>query len=101
MDVIRIDTTKHPHPNRYRRALIRCLLGVFSGIGLTLIGLFSVAGDLTGWRAWLAALIILGPTVVFLSAIAFATYLEGLETERYGGAYEESPAAGGPSLPPT
>lgn len=99
MSVIRVDTTKHPHPNRYRRALVRCLLGVVAGIAMTVFGVFVIFWDRTGWRAWLAALIILGPTVVFLSAIAFATYLEGLETERYGGVYEQLPAAEGPAPP--
>jgi hypothetical protein len=93
MGLLDIDEAKHPHPRRYRRARSLLVVGILFGILLTVLGLAFSSYGYDGTRAWLVTLTIIGPSVIFLSAVGFATYLEGLEKETYGRAYEgeESP----------
>lgn len=84
-----IDRTKHPHPRRYRRALSLLTAGVIIGLFLTVFGIFIAASGYTGMRAWLVTATVIGPAVIFLAAVGFATYLENLEKERYGGVYHD------------
>lgn len=92
MQALHIDRSKHPHPRRYRRALAGSLLGAAAGVALTVFGIYAATLDLEGVGLWLVSGVILGPSVVFLSAVAFATYLESLEKAKYGGVYEDEPA---------
>ena len=89
MPLFRVDETKHPHPRRYRRALGWLIAGVIFGLALTVFGIAMAPGGYTGARAWLVAATIIGPSIIFLAAVGYATYLEGLEATKYGGVYEE------------
>ena len=98
MGIMRVDPSKHEHPRRYRLALAWCLLGVGAGIAMTLFGLYLLQFDMEGALLWFTSFVLIGPAVIFLSAVGFATYLETLETQRYGGIYNETLAEAPPRL---
>lgn len=97
--MFQVDPSKHEHPRRYRLALAWCVLGVCAGLAMTAFGLYLLQFDMRGGVLWFTSLVLIGPTTVFLSAVAFATYLENVETKSYGGVYhdDEALAAGPPS----
>lgn len=93
MGLFNIDESKHPHPRRYRRALALLIAGVLIGFLLTGIGLAMVPYGYDGGRAWLVTLSLIGPSMIFLTAVGYATYLERLERENYGRIYEDDQPA--------
>lgn len=88
MQVLHVDPAKHAHPNQYRRALRWLVFGVIAGLSLTGLGLYVATYQLGGAWRWLSAAILLGPSLVFLAFVAFSTYLERLEQDRYGAVYQ-------------
>ena len=98
MTVFHIDRSKHPHPRRYKRALGLALLGVVVGLAMTVFGLYLTGLGFTGNEVWLVTPVLLGPSLVFLSAVGFATYMEKLETASYGGSYHDDPPDESPGL---
>lgn len=88
-----INGSKHPHPRRYRRALTLLIMGILIGFVLTAIGLAMVPYGYEGSRAWLITLSLVGPSIIFLTAVGYATYLETLEGDTYGSIYEDEPPA--------
>ena len=97
MPPFNIDRSKHPYVRRYKRALAYAFLGVAIGIAMTIYGLFAAGIHVRGGGTWIVTLAIAGPSVVFLSAVAFATYMENLERHSYGGSYHEPPGTAEPS----
>ena len=97
MSMFRVDASKHDHPRRYRLALIWCVMGVLAGVAMTAFGLYLLRFEMQGAVLWFTSFVLIGPTTIFLSAVAFATYLENLETS-YGGVYhdDEAPTHGPP-----
>ena len=93
MAMFHIDPSKHPHPRRYRRALGLLIVGVVVGLALTAIGLAMVPYGYDGARVWLVTLSLIGPSIIFLTAVGYATYLERLERATYGSVYEDDPPA--------
>lgn len=93
MGLFNIDNAKHPHPRRYRRALSLLFAGVLLGLSLTVIGIAMVPYGYDGNRAWLITLSLIGPSMIFLTAVGYATYLERLERETYGKIYEDDQPA--------
>lgn len=94
MGLFAIDESKHPHPRRYRRALGLLIAGILIGLLLTVIGIAMVPHGYDGNRAWLITLSLIGPSMIFLTAVGYATYLERLERETYGRIYEDDQPAG-------
>ncbi len=89
MGMFNIDKSKHPHPRRYRRALSLLITGVLLGLLLTVIGIAMVPYGYDGTRAWWITLSLIGPSMIFLTAVGYGTYLERLERETYGQIYED------------
>lgn len=88
---------KHSHPIEYGRATLGLVAGCTAGVLLMAIGIWAMLEQFTGLLVWLATLVIVGPAVVFFSAIIHSTYLERVERESYGAVYqdEENPGTMG------
>jgi hypothetical protein len=80
---------KHPHIKRYRRALGLLMVGVVVGSLVTLMGVLFAQGGSASSQILLVVLAVIGPSIIILSAVGFATYLEGLEKDRFGAIYED------------
>lgn len=92
MALLHVDPMKHQHPRRYRLALAWCLLGVVAGVAMTAFGLYLLRFEMRGAIVWFTSFVLIGPSIVFLSAVGFATYLENLESKGYGEVYHDEEA---------
>lgn len=67
---------------RHQRALRRAWVATGAGVALFVVGLWSSFAWGSSW-SWMATAVILGPILIFLSWVAYASFLEDLEEDRY------------------
>ncbi len=83
---VKLPKEAHAQPDRHRRALRSAVTLAVAGLVVIAIGVAGVWMSLTGW---LAALVIVGVTMLLLSPVWYFTYMESLEPELYQHESEE------------